>query len=229
MDVEFMLDDLFDTLRPNGRPPKVKDGNQVLRMRSFPEAAAAVDELLASHVPGVEEDIADDESDEGEDGGRVAEEEEEADEAPAEPASEGEDDDSSSENGEDEEEDDDVVLREHKPDEFDEQAQADFDREFARMIADTTVDRKTAPPVFDQAVPVLRKRGQPQPAVAEKPDDGQMPFMLMTKRGNKAQVSFFSIGRLANDRCARWTFPSIRTSRTRCARTRRRARRSRST
>lgn len=189
MDVEFMLDDLFDTLRPNGRPPKVKDGNQVLRMRSFPEAAAAVDELLASHVPGVEEDIADDESDEGEDGGRVAEEEEEAEEAPAEPASDGEDEDSSSENGEEEEEDDVVVLREHKPDEFDEQAQADFDREFARMIADTTVDRKTAPPVFDQAVPVLRKRGQPAPA--EK-DDGQMPFMLMTKRGNKAQVSSFT-------------------------------------
>ncbi|EJT53100.1 hypothetical protein A1Q1_00107 [Trichosporon asahii var. asahii CBS 2479] len=187
MDVEFMLDDLFDTLRPNGRPPKVKDGNQVLRMRSFPEAAAAVDELLASHVPGVEEDIADDESDEGEDGGRVAEEEEEAEEAPAEAADAASDgDDDSSSEAEEEEEDDVVVLREHKPDEFDEQAQADFDREFARMIADTTVDRKTAPPVFDQAVPVLRKRGQQQPA-QEKPDDGQMPFMLMTKRGNKAQ------------------------------------------
>lgn len=189
MDVEFMLDDLFDTLRPNGRPPKVKDGNQVLRMRSFPEAAAAVDELLASHVPGVEEDIADDESDEGEDGGRVAEEEEEAEEAPAEAADAASDgDDDSSSEAEEEEEDDVVVLREHKPDEFVEQAQADFDREFARMIADTTVDRKTAPPVFDQAVPVLRKRGQQQPA-QEKPDDGQMPFMLMTKRGNKAQVS----------------------------------------
>lgn len=191
MDVEFMLDDLFDTLRPNGRPPKVKEGNHVLRTRSFPEAAAAVDELLASHVPGVEEDIADDESDEGEDGGRVAEEEEEAEEAAADPADAASDgDDDSSSEAEEEEEDDVVVLREHKPDEFDEQAQADFDREFARMIADTTVDRKTAPPVFDQAVPVLRKRGQQPPQPAEKSDDGQMPFMLMTKRGNKAQVSF---------------------------------------
>lgn len=185
-----MLDDLFESLRPNGRPPKVKDGNLVLRMRDFQEAAAVVDEILTKHVPGVEEEVGDDESEEGEDGERVVQEEEEAEEALVEPASEGDDNEDSDENDEpnyDEDEDDDVVLREHKPDEFDEQAAADFDREFARMIADTTVDRKTAPPVFDQAVPVLRKRGQ-QPQVAEKPDDGQMSFMLMTKKGNKAQV-----------------------------------------
>lgn len=93
----------------------------------------------------------------------------------------------------DEEEDDDlVVIREHKPDEFDEAAQADFDREFARMLADTTVERKAAPPIFDQAVPVFRKRqpNAPAPAAPIEADENKMQFMLLSKKGNKSQVSW---------------------------------------
>lgn len=52
LDVEFMLDDLLETLRPKGRPKGVKDGTKVARLRTFPEAAAAVDELLATNLPG---------------------------------------------------------------------------------------------------------------------------------------------------------------------------------
>jgi len=52
LEVEFMLDDLLETLRPKGRPKGCKDGMVVERLRTFAEAAAAVDEILASNGPG---------------------------------------------------------------------------------------------------------------------------------------------------------------------------------
>lgn len=100
------------------------------------------------------------------------------------------DDDSDVEIDDDAEDDDVVVIREHKRDEFDEAAQVDFDREFARMLADTTQERKAAPPVFDQAVPVYRKRQTNEPAASSSSKDtkdanDKMQFMLLSKRGNK--------------------------------------------
>lgn len=52
MDVDFMLDDLLETLRPKGRPKGVKDGPVVNRLRTFPEAATAVDAVLAANAAG---------------------------------------------------------------------------------------------------------------------------------------------------------------------------------
>ncbi|TXT09089.1 hypothetical protein VHUM_02563 [Vanrija humicola] len=185
-DVEFMLDDILEALRPKGRPKGVKDGNQVWRLRTFEEAAAAVDEILATNVPGGNE--SDDDDEESEDGeGRIARIDDDDAEANARL-----DDEDEEEKELDDEDDDVVVLREPKRDEFDEQAEAAFDRDFARMIADTTVERKAAPPVFDQAVPMFRKRqGGGAAAHGKEPsnsNDNNMQFMLLSKKGNKPQV-----------------------------------------
>lgn len=93
---------------------------------------------------------------------------------------------------EDEDDDDVVVLRDQKRelDEFDERAQDEFDRDFARMLADTTVERKAAPPVFDQAVPMFRKR---QVNGTAESDASKMQFMLLSKKGNKPQVSYWPL------------------------------------
>jgi len=58
------------------------------------------------------------------------------------------------------------------------------------MLADTTVERKAAAPVFDQAVPVFRKRqaGAAGPASSVQ-EENVMQFMLLSKKGNKPQVS----------------------------------------
>lgn len=93
---------------------------------------------------------------------------------------------------EDEDGEDVVLIRnkDTKHDEVDTEAQSEFDREFAKMLADTTDarrgERKNAPPIFDMAVPLMRKT---QAAKAE-PDhqDGKMAFTLLSKRGNKQQV-----------------------------------------
>lgn len=200
----------LQTLRPKGRPKGSKDGLLVPRLRSFPEAAAAVDELIVANgigerllLPGsltLQNQMAQSTTT------RMRRRMDSAmptvlmkmpkrsanivcnaDSGQAHHLGIVLDDD-------DADDDDVVVIREHKHDEYDEQAQTDFDREFARMLADTTVERKAAPPIFDQAVPMFRKRPAGPNASASvladrTPDVGKMQFMLLSKKGNKPQVS----------------------------------------
>lgn len=82
-----------------------------------------------------------------------------------------------------------VVIREVKPDEGDMEARSDFDREFAKMLADTADsrrERKTAPPIFDTAVPHIKRNadGSEQSPAAL----GNMAFTLLSKKGNRPQV-----------------------------------------
>ncbi|BEI85184.1 hypothetical protein CcaverHIS002_0505850 [Cutaneotrichosporon cavernicola] len=173
MDVDFMLDDLLETLRPKGRPKGVKDGLVVNRLRNFGEAAQALDAMLAANATDHDDD---DDEDEGE----------RASEPGIERIDDTDDEEETPSPDVDDEDDDDVVLIRDQPkelDEFDERAQDEFDRDFARMLADTTVERKAAPPVFDQAVPMFRKRQQNGESDASK-----MQFMLLSKKGNKPQV-----------------------------------------
>lgn len=57
------------------------------------------------------------------------------------------------------------------------------------MLADTTVERKAAPPIFDQAVPMLRKKQAGSAGTQREAEDSTMQFMLLSKKGNKSQVS----------------------------------------
>lgn len=72
---------------------------------------------------------------------------------------------------------------------YEQEAQDDFEREFARMLADTNDLRKqerakTAAPVFDTAVPIVRKA----PKAAAEAGESHMQFSLLSKKGNKQQV-----------------------------------------
>ncbi|WVQ63661.1 uncharacterized protein L199_001814 [Kwoniella botswanensis] len=172
MDVDFMLTDTLDTLRP-----------KMPHLRTFTEAAAKVDELLALGIG--EDDESDDEegSDEGDRGGH--EDPIDSNEAEVIPPP--------SEENEEEEEDNVVLIRNKEKEqhsEMDEQAQSEFDREFAKLLADTTDarrdQRKNAPPVFDTAVPLIRKKD-----VGEQ--EGKMQFTLLSKKGNRQQIRSLDI------------------------------------
>ncbi|WRT69288.1 uncharacterized protein IL334_006272 [Kwoniella shivajii] len=178
MDVEFMLTDTLDALRP-----------KMPHLKTFQEAAAKVDELLAL---GTGEDNDSGSEDGSEEGDRALPEDMvESNEAETLPIPgegvEGQDDD---------EEDEDVVLirssEQEKHSEIDDEAQSDFDREFAKLLADTTDarrdQRKAAPPVFDTAVPLIRKR-QDDPQGQE----GKMHFTLLSKKGNRQQIRSLDI------------------------------------
>lgn len=81
-----------------------------------------------------------------------------------------------------------------KRDEYDEEAEEEFNRDFARMLADTPEvrrDVRKAAPIFDQAVPLIRKAQQSSDAPAEAvgpKDEKHMQFSLLAKKGNKQTV-----------------------------------------
>lgn len=81
-------------------------------------------------------------------------------------------------------------MREEKKDEADELADADFDREFSKMLVDSADpgrrDKRTA--IFDSAVPMIRRTND-TPTAAE----GQMAFTLLSKKGNRQQTRSLEI------------------------------------
>jgi regulator of nonsense transcripts 2 len=90
-------------------------------------------------------------------------------------------------------EDDIIVTRQLE--ERDPEAEAEFDRELAKMMSESLDSRKfERKPVFD--VPLPMRRGQRETNVAgdETPPEttsttsNTMAFSLMTKKGNKQQV-----------------------------------------
>lgn len=81
--------------------------------------------------------------------------------------------------------------------ERDPEAEADFDREFEKMMSESMESRKfERKGVFDIPLP-MKRSGREAAAenvnVAEppKPTTNTMAFSLMTKKGNKQQVGFF--------------------------------------
>ncbi|WVQ73762.1 hypothetical protein IAR50_003342 [Cryptococcus sp. DSM 104548] len=185
MDVDFMLSDTLEALRPKAP-----------RLRTFAEAATAVDELWAtSEGFGAEEDGSDDEG--------LRQAAVDKPETPEQVHVELE--------GTLEDEDQDVVIirDQVKPDEDDADERAAFDREFAKVLADTTdarrgEQRKTAPPIFDTAVPIMRKKTDEAKARAArekeqereraaKDEEGRMQFMLLSKKAGKQQLRSLAI------------------------------------
>lgn len=81
---------------------------------------------------------------------------------------------------------------------MDPEAEADFDREFAKMMAESLDSRKfDRKPLFDVPLPMRRAQRDIPMAGDESPVEGTstppnpntMAFSLMTKKGNKQQVN----------------------------------------
>lgn len=191
MDVEFMVSDTFEVLRP-----------KTARLKTIEEAAAAIDEMFASQ--GTNSDAAEEESDDEdgpERGGRDDEEDVEMDDAAREARidDDGDDDENDGDGNSSDEEDVRIIGEIAQRDAaYDQEAEDDFNREFARMLADTTDvrkhERKVAAPVFDTALPVLRRAGgTPRPTEDDVPHLNEEPakhmqFSLLSKKGNKQQI-----------------------------------------
>ncbi|KAJ9123167.1 hypothetical protein QFC22_001360 [Naganishia vaughanmartiniae] len=183
MDVEFMVSDTLEMLRPKTAP-----------FKTFQEAAVAIDEMVAAQsVEGEAEE--EEEEDDAESVGNNArghvEDEDEDEDAAA------DDDDGASDARIDASDDEDEEVRLigsiSKRDEYDEEAEDEFNREFAKMLADTTEvrrDVRKAAPVFDQAVPMIRRAQQSDDQGETAPSDGKhMQFSLLAKKGNKQTAS----------------------------------------
>ena len=87
-----------------------------------------------------------------------------------------------------------IVVTRHE-EERDPEAEADFDRELAKMMSESIDSRKfERKPLFDVPLPMRRANRDTSHAGDESPTDGTatppttMAFSLMTKKGNRHQV-----------------------------------------
>ncbi len=87
-----------------------------------------------------------------------------------------------------------VVLRQEEH--LDPEAEADFDRAFEKMMAESMDSRKFERKAqFDVPLPIRKiqrvavEPSEEQPNVSAEPSANTMAFSLMTKKGNRPQVS----------------------------------------
>ena len=91
-----------------------------------------------------------------------------------------------------------MVTRQEE--EFDPEAEAEFEREYAKMMAESLESRKfDRKPLFDVPLPMRRKEREvtaPTESASEEPaapaNPNTMAFSLLTKRGNRQQVWYHS-------------------------------------
>ncbi|ORY39930.1 ARM repeat-containing protein [Rhizoclosmatium globosum] len=158
MDVEFLMVELFDLLRPKWK-----------LCTSYDEAVEKFNALVVARVGAVEVPVEEEEDDGEEEWGRVGGEDDDGEEGG---------DGSQEEDGgsqEEDEGDEDVVL------------EAEFDKEFSKMMQESLESRKfdKKTQAFDVAIPV--KEVAASAAAAASPMDGVV-FSFLTKKGNKQQL-----------------------------------------
>ena len=208
MDIEFIVQDVFALTRPQW----VLATNLEAAGRAFQLAmqqdqkTSGLDKVV--EPVDVESDISsDDEKDEPDhetDKG-LAEDDLESNEDDVRPSTAGSSnsgqltfgklDDTSSIHGTDSEEESIVVTREEE--EIDPEDEADFEREYAKMMAESLESRKhERKSTFDVPLPMRRKdiansseSWADETASPTAAPSGTMAFSLLTKRGNRQQVS----------------------------------------
>jgi len=94
----------------------------------------------------------------------------------------------------DSESEDEAIVVTREKEQIDPEDAAEFDREYAKMMAESLESRKfERKPLFDIALPVRPKTRESSSLEAgeggDNPAGGTMAFALLTKRGNRQQVS----------------------------------------
>lgn len=193
MDVEFIVQDAFNLTRPQWK--LITDLEEA--SHTFAEAVKQNYQTTATDKPAEpdEDDLSasDDELDGPEDEDVVMPEGE-GDQSSGEEDEDSDDDEPVKQASSDDEEEQIIVTRQE--DERDPEADADFDRELAKLMSESAESRKfERKPVFDVPLPMRRARE----AAANAEDSGSeapvpiasshtMKFSLLSKRGNRTQT-----------------------------------------
>ncbi|TAQ91210.1 hypothetical protein B7494_g390 [Chlorociboria aeruginascens] len=201
MDIEFLVQDVFALTRPQWKLAS----NLEEASRAF-QLAIAQDQKTSGFekVTEPEEIESDASSVEGEaeaEAGMAEAGADEATESDEEADVDVNDDNMQSAPGTDSEEESIVVTRQEE--EVDPEDEADFEREYAKMMAESLESRKfERKSAFDVPLPMRRKdrdittSTEPwndETSVANPPTSGTMAFSLLTKRGNRQQTRTVSL------------------------------------
>lgn len=199
MDMDFVVQDTFNLLRPQWKSVSTLEE----ATHAFGEACKQNYQNTASNKPSEQEDLEEqDDSDDARDDEDLRDDQDD-DKSSGEDAPEVIDEEQPDAVSENEEEEQIVVTR--PEDQRDPEADADFDRELAKMMAGELESRKfERKPIFDVPLPMRRggreasaattedNQESPAPAPAPMPVINTMKFSLLSKRGNRQQASLKS-------------------------------------
>lgn len=175
MDIDFIIQDIFEFLRP--KITLCKDYieaatlvNSMIELEKQEPIEAEQDEEEADVTPQLEDVLTDDEED---------------------ATSDEDSDDSDDSFSEDDSEDEESSSEDYDEDEEEEELDMDFDKEFSRMLLEGRDQRKAAEKkssTFDASIP-LRNR----PNIQELSRAQEVTFTLLTKKGQKQQSKQISL------------------------------------
>jgi regulator of nonsense transcripts 2 len=199
MDTDFLVQDTFYKLRPQWK--------LLTELEDAGKAFADVVQQNYQNTGGdraeeeVEEDSASDDENE-----QTSLRKEEADKSSGEEIDDIANGEETPEVATEDEDDEEHIIVTRPEDERDPEADADFDRELAKMMAESVESRKfERKPMFDVPLPMRRKADSSLPDGVEPTNGSPQPlstmkFSLLSKKGNRQQVrlcpSYFDISSL---------------------------------
>ncbi|KAK4126354.1 ARM repeat-containing protein [Parathielavia appendiculata] len=189
MDIEFLVQDIFALTRPQWKlASNIEEATKVFQLAMIQDQKTSGLDKVVEQDDGASGAYSDDEDDlqhaeqDDDDESSCEDGEAEAEDVEQEP----------SYNASESEEEAIVVTREEE--EIDPEDEADFDREYAKMMAESFETRKFQPKQqFDIPLPV-RPKNREAPSGSETAESGPgtpsgtMAFSLLTKRGNRQQT-----------------------------------------
>jgi regulator of nonsense transcripts 2 len=195
MDVEFIVQDAYNLVRPQWKMITNLDE----AARAFQEAINQNYQTTATEKavePDEDDASASDDDMDGPEDEDVVIPDGEGDKSSSEEEEDSEDDEPVKQPSSDEEDEQIVVTRQE--DERDPEADAEFDRELAKLMSESAESRKhDRKPVFDVPLPMRRAReaavnaedsGNEAPAPVAPAPSHTMKFSLLSKRGNRTQT-----------------------------------------
>ncbi|TDZ28361.1 Regulator of nonsense transcripts 2 [Colletotrichum spinosum] len=189
MDIDFIVQDTFTLTRPHWKlASSLEEATKAFQL------AIAQDQKISGAEKAAEADDASIGSSSDDEDGDADLPEAEADEEESDSEEEGADDpEGDMSDGMSDSEDEAIVVTRQK-EQIDPEAEAEFDREYAKMMAESLESRKfERKPLFDVPLPVRGKNKEtsagPESGDTATPNtNNTMAFSLLTKKGNRQQT-----------------------------------------
>ncbi|OBT66230.1 hypothetical protein VE03_04367 [Pseudogymnoascus sp. 23342-1-I1] len=192
MDIEFIVQDTFSLTRPQWKlASNIEEASRAFQLAvAQDQKTSGVEKAVEVEEPEIDDSSDDDAGLPAGDGDESSSEDDEA---------EANGDDEVSRHGSESEEEETIVVT-RQDEQYDPEDDADFEREYAKMMAESLESRKfDRKPMFDVPLPMRRSNRETTstvelgsdehaaPVVAPAPPN-TMAFSLLTKRGNRQQT-----------------------------------------
>lgn len=188
MDIEFVVQDVFSITRPQWKfAPNFDEAAKALQLAIVQDQKTAGVDKVVEADDATSGASSDDDNGDGDD----IEQDGEGDDDSASDDDEAEDPNDDSTDDINFNEESIVVTRQEET--VDPEDEAEFEREYAKMMAESLESRKfERKPLFDVPLPVRPKNRDPSMSITQEqessPPTNKMAFSLLTKRGNRQQT-----------------------------------------